>query len=97
MRIVEPLQLRRITDDGYRSVPFPFAEFAAPPFELELRVTREGLAGYLRTWSATRNFMKQHNEDPVEVVERALETVWAPGEQRTLRWPLHVRAGRKSS
>jgi SAM-dependent methyltransferase len=84
---------RAITDDGYRSLPFPFDEIPSPPFELDMTPTLAEFVGYLRTWSATRRFMVAHRDDPVLVVERRLAKVWPVGEQRTLRWPLHLRAG----
>jgi len=87
---------RKITDDGYRSLPFPFEEIAAlPAFELEMTPTLAEFVGYLRTWSATRRFMVAHRDDPVLVVERRLAGAWPAGERRTLRWPLHLRTGVK--
>lgn len=84
---------RAITDDGYRSVPFPFDAFEPPPFELEMTPTLAEFVGYLRTWSATRRFVAAHRADPVLVVERRLAGVWPAGTRRTLRWPLHLRVG----
>jgi len=85
---------RAITDDGYRSLPFPFEESLTPPaFELEMTPTLAEFVGYLRTWSATRRYMTAHRADPVLVVERRLAGLWPAGERRTLRWPLHLRAG----
>ena len=84
---------RAITDDGYRSIPFPFDEIEPPAFELEMTPTLAEFTGYLRTWSATRRFMVAHRDDPVLVVERRLAGVWPEDERRTLRWPLHIRAG----
>jgi SAM-dependent methyltransferase len=85
---------RQITEDGYRSIPFPFAEVdALPAIELEMTPTLAEFVGYLRTWSATRRFVVAHRDDPVLVVERRLAGVWPAGERRTLRWPLHIRAG----
>lgn len=85
---------RVITEDGYRSLPFPFDEIdAMPAFELETTPTLAEFVGYLRTWSATRRFMVAHRDDPVLVVERRLAEMWTAGERRTLRWPLHLRAG----
>ena len=84
---------RAMTDDGYRSLAFPFDELNAPAFEMELVVTLEDCVGYLRTWSSTQRYLQRHGHDPVDEAERQLAQTWPRGERRTLRWPLHVRAG----
>jgi SAM-dependent methyltransferase len=84
---------RTITDDGYRSLAFPFAEIDAPAFELEMTPTLAECVGYLRTWSATRRYIVARGHDPVDAVEAVLRRIWREGERRTLRWPIHLRAG----
>lgn len=52
------------------------------------------LAGYLRTWSATANYVKKMGSDPIPAVEAALSEHWGGTKRRRLvRWPLHIRAG----
>lgn len=87
---------RNILLQGYATVPFPFAEVAAPPLELKMRWTLPELAGYLRTWSATANYVKQNEIDPVIEIEKALSEHWgAPNTPRLIRWPLYIRAGKQ--
>ena len=59
-------------------------------------LTEDGaLAGYLRTWSATARYVKQHGLDPVDSVEQSLALQWGdPRDPREVRWPLYIRAGR---
>jgi SAM-dependent methyltransferase len=87
---------RTMVDRHYRGVLFPFEEIAVPPFALEQRLTREGLEGYLRTWSATHRYRAARGDDPVEQIAPVLHADWPdPQEARLVRWPLFVRAGRR--
>lgn len=86
---------RAVAETGYRSLAFPFVETAAPRFEMTRPVTREALAGYLRTWSATRRCVASGAGDPVDDLE--LQLPWAAGETHRLRWNLLIRAGRKTT
>jgi SAM-dependent methyltransferase len=82
---------------GYRTIQFPFREVAVPEFMMECEWTLPELAGYLRTWSATVRYASVIGRDPVAVVERALAAEWGDSKRRAVRWPLVVRAGRKTS
>lgn len=86
---------RGIAETGYRSVAFPFQEIAPPRFDMTAPVTRAALAGYLRTWSATRRYRDANAGDPVQDLEQQLD-FWPVDETRRLTWELHIRAGRKS-
>jgi hypothetical protein len=86
---------RRMVDDRYRSLPFPFEPIEAPAFEIRTAWTRDDLLGYLGTWSATRGYIKARGEDPLEAFKRRLVPLWHEAERpKVLRWPLHLRAGR---
>lgn len=88
---------RRLTEERYRTIDFPFAELAVPELEIVQPVTLEELAGNIRTWSATRGFVERHGRDPVDDLAGELLPVWGdPGTTRIARWPLAVRAGRIS-
>jgi len=90
---------RRLTEERYQTIDFPFAEFPAPELEIVQPITLEDVAGYIRTWSATRGFVQRHGRDPVDDLVVELSPVWGggdPGTTRIARWPLAVRAGRIS-
>jgi SAM-dependent methyltransferase len=85
---------RQIVRDGYRTVPFPFARIAAPPFTLTREWTLAELSGYLRSWSATARYVAEHGTDPVVAFEASIAARWGdPAELRIVRWPLVVLAG----
>lgn len=86
---------RRHVEQRYQTIEFPFDEFAAPEFWIEQHVNLEDVAGYLRTWSATRAFVKQHHQDPVDGLLPELSEAWgSPQQPRKARWPVAMRVGR---
>ena len=85
---------RRIVDEGYRTIAFPFAELQPPAFTLERRWTLAELAGYLRTWSATARYVEARAHDPVEALEAELGAAWGDARgTHVVRWPLAMRLG----
>jgi SAM-dependent methyltransferase len=84
---------RELVDSGYRDIEFPFEELKPPKFEIETTWTRSQLAGYLRTWSATKRFLAARGFDPVDEVDDELKHLWPEG-SRVVRWPLHLRIGK---
>ena len=86
---------RKLVETGYRTVPFPFEELEAPPFEMAHEWLLPELLAYLRTWSATCAFVKARGFDPVTALAGELGPVWGPGDRRRrVRWPLSLRIGR---
>jgi SAM-dependent methyltransferase len=85
---------RRIVEEGYRNLPFPFDEVPVPPQRMEAEWTLGEVARYLGTWSATLRYRDARGHDPVETLVAGLAEIWgAPETKRTVRWPLEVRAG----
>jgi hypothetical protein len=85
---------RRMVDDRYRSLPFPFAALETPAFEIRTEWSRDDLLGYLGTWSATQAYRKANGIDPLVEFGRRLAPLWPdPATIKTLRWPLHLRVG----
>src|SRR5688500_2481140 len=86
---------RALVDQGYRTIAMPIAEVEPPVMSMVSDMTLDELAGYMRTWSATRKLAAEIGLDPVADVREALIPLWGPTTgRRTVRWPLHVRAGR---
>lgn len=86
---------RRWVDEGYLTMPFPFAEVPAPGFPAETRWTLDRLLGYLGTWSSVRRYRQALGSDPLDLVTAEIAEAWGePDEVRPVRWPLHLRVGR---
>jgi hypothetical protein len=87
---------RRLVEEGYRTLPFPFAEIAPPTLRLEERWTLDRLLGYYSTWSATNRYIKATGQNPLEPLAKKLAAVWGEaGTPRLVVWPLSLRVGRK--
>ena len=85
---------RRLIEEGYRTIPFPFDEIAPPAFEMVEKWSLPRLLGYLRTWSATSRYREAHGTDPVVELGEELAALWgSAGEMKRVRWPLAVRVG----
>lgn len=86
---------RRWVDEGYRTIPFPFDEIAAPAFELRTEWTLSQLGEYLKTWSAVAKYRRERGVDPVAPLLEQIATHWGPPERpREITWRLGVRVGR---
>lgn len=85
---------RASVDVGYRDIQAPFATIEPPDFAIEALWDLPRLLGYLRTWSAVRQWQQAHDNDPVSQLESELAELWGdPEQQRKIRWPLHFVAG----
>jgi SAM-dependent methyltransferase len=86
------MQLNR---DGYRDLELPFERLEWPGFEAEATMRFDDLCGFMRTWSATQAWQREHGADPVEQVRDDLLRAWGdPQTERRVRWPLHGAIGR---
>ena len=86
---------RRLVDDEYRTIPFPFHEIAPPALESRVEWDLDQFLGYVGTWSATRRYRAANGHDPVAAERPAIAAAWGdPRTRRTIRFPLHIRAGR---
>lgn len=83
---------RHYLDEGYKNIPFPFEELAAPEFVLEVEWKVEHLIGYLNTWSAVKHYIKKEGINPVNFIAEDLQKSF--GEKGKIRFPILKRVGR---
>lgn len=82
-------------DAGYRDLPFPFAEIAAPAFALCMHWNLDQFRAYLRSWSATQRYLAATGIDPLTLIDADLRAAWGDADmQRDVRWDFHLRCGR---
>lgn len=86
---------RRLLEEAYDSIPFPFAELPTPDFEMSRTWQREDLIGYLGTWSAVKRYRQERQIDPLAVLSTELVKTWPDGHAIDVRWPLAVKAAIK--
>ncbi|MFD2514113.1 class I SAM-dependent methyltransferase [Pontibacter locisalis] len=85
---------RRYIDENYRTIPFPFTELEVPHFTMTSTWTLEQLIGYLNTWSAVKHYEKQHQENPVGLVEQELRQAWGNDPHKTVSFEIISRVGK---
>lgn len=86
---------RKLVEEGYRSLPFPFEPVEAPPLVLEHRWNAEQLLGYVGTWSAVQSLRKVGLGSELDRFGSELRAAWGdPSLARVIRWPLSLRLGR---
>lgn len=86
---------RKIVENGYRDLDFPFSAQTTPNFKMQTQWTFTQLLGYLRSWSACDRYYRATGNDPVRALEPQLQQLWGDIQQsREIHWPLSIRAGR---
>jgi hypothetical protein len=88
---------RKIVEDKYQGIPFPFEEIHAPIFKIELNWDLSELVGYLYTWSSVQKFIHKNNFDPVKEIYNDLSAAWRENNEATKKrvvWPIYMRVGR---
>ncbi len=87
---------RRLVEEGYRELLFPYPDIPPPPFLMQQSWSLERFLGYLRSWSATGRYVEHHGSDPVVALQTKLRPAWGdPQGKHLIEWPLTLRAGRK--
>lgn len=85
---------RKHVETAYRDLDFPFTRIELPAFRLEVRWDLEHYAGYLKSWSATQNYIKQNGKNPLGLVGDDLMKAWGdPAAVRDVRWPITTLVG----
>lgn len=82
-------------DAGYAQVALPGATVDAPAFAMSARWPLAAVLGYVGSWSAVARCRAQSGIDPLPELSAALTPQWGDAKrERTVRWPLVVRAAR---
>lgn len=84
---------RRMVEEGYAGVVFPFARIPSPVFRMTSRWNAAELAGYCASWSATKRYREENGTDPIPGLRNAIERVLGAAYVE-VECPLHVYAGR---
>lgn len=84
---------RKLVDDRYASVSFPFEAIEVPQFEFSFEWSLEELTGYISTWSSVQNYIQQNQSDPVKDLAEKIGRLWGDNRKK-VSFPLFVRMGR---
>jgi hypothetical protein len=86
---------RALVTRRYADLLFPFEEIPVPRVTMTAAWTLERTLGYLSTWSAVKRCARETGRDPIAEFEELLAAAWGnPDAERTITWPLVLRAGR---
>lgn len=86
---------RRLVDEGYQSLDFPFNEIAAPPLSFSHQWSLDALFGYISTWSAVVRAREAGCEAMLDNFYQEMAALWGdPMTVRSVTWPVNMRIGR---
>jgi len=85
---------RKHIEAHYETLPFPFKRIEPPRLKIAAEWTPAHLLGYLRSWSATRKFMKEEKYDPVTAFSEQLAPLWASNDSRVVQFPVFMLVGK---
>ena len=71
---------RRLVEEGYKTLAFPFDEVSPPPFQMVHHWDLNQVLGYLGSWSATQRYQKRTGADPLDLIRGELATAWGDPE-----------------
>ena len=85
---------RRMVDEGYASIDFPFAERAGPVCDIHRDWSARAFLGYVSTWSAVRRAREAGQGALFEGFCADVLALWGEAEApRPIRWPIAMRLG----
>lgn len=84
---------RKLIDQQYKTIPFPFEEIETREFKFSVDWTLEEFRGYISTWSAVQKYIGADQLNPVDDFMKAIRPLWND-ERQTINFPLFMRLGR---
>ncbi|PWU01532.1 MAG: SAM-dependent methyltransferase [Bacteroidetes bacterium] len=85
---------RKHVENLYQDIPFNFELLPSKDFEMKLEWKREGLVGYIQSWSAVQNFIKANSSDPVPEIQKEIFSIWPEDQIKTVSFPIFLKIGR---
>jgi ubiquinone/menaquinone biosynthesis C-methylase UbiE len=88
---------RKLVENGYKNIPFPFYKLQSPSFPMTEKWTIRQLIGYIGTWSAVKRYRDNKGTDPLESIEKELTKLWNNSSGvMEVYWPLTIMIGKKT-
>lgn len=84
---------RRVVEDRYGSLYFPFEEIATPHFKMPLLWSLHDVYGYISTWSAVQKYIRQNGHNPVDEFIENIKHLWK-SEKESVHFPVFMKMGR---
>lgn len=84
-----------VVKQDYRTLPFPFSEFAAPSFQCQMYWGASDVLDYFETWSAAFDYaVRNEGVRSTSWIAEEFTRLWGNGGRRVVTLPLHLRIGR---
>jgi SAM-dependent methyltransferase len=84
---------RRIVEDEFRNLNFPFESFDVPRFDILGQWSFEQLIGFFNSWSAVQNYIEKNGRNPVDELAPQIQALWNSGESKKVRFGIFSRMG----
>ena len=86
---------RRLVEAGYSNLYFPYDRIKTPAMYMYFDWDYYEVIGYLNTWSAVKNYRQERNEDPIDLVDGKLQSVWGdPKTRYHFKWEIPLLMAR---
>jgi ubiquinone/menaquinone biosynthesis C-methylase UbiE len=85
---------RKLVEQKYKYIPFPFEEIRSPEFFIEAQWSLDQFSGYLSSWSSTRQYIKENGKDPVPEFIETIKPLWKTEETKAIRFPVFLKLGK---
>lgn len=85
---------RKFVDEKYATVDFDFSPLPARDFSIKLTWNKEAFLGYLSSWSAVQNYIKQNRASPLDQIQKDLDFIWNNSSEKRIRFPVFLKLGR---
>src|SRR4030095_6077596 len=79
---------RKLVDEGYKTLYFPYPKMEHPPFTSEYYWTLSQFLGFLGTWSAVQHYKNKQHEDPLELFKEKMIEAWGEDFEKKITFPL---------
>jgi len=85
---------KKLIDDQYRTIPFPFSEIKSPQIFMQQEWNINQLVGYLETWSSTQRYINDKGQAVIlKKFEEIINSVSSPEKLIVIDWPIYWRIG----
>lgn len=84
---------RKLVDEEYKTIAFPFAEIDVPAFSFSFSWTMAEFQGYLNTWSSVQKYIAENKINPVDNLMVNVQGLWE-SEKMEVTFPLFLRLGK---
>ena len=85
---------RKLVDDHYRNLHFPFEEIKSTEFKHNVNWTLDHVMGFLNTWSAVQHYIKENGSNPVNATAPEIKKAWGVNKLKQVTFPIFIRVGR---